>query len=228
MTVSLLVIDDDEKLTGMLKEYLTRSDFNVSLAHTGAEGLAMHAEQRFEAVVLDLMLPDSNGLDVCQALQKESSVPVIMLTAKGDPMDRIVGLEVGADDYLPKPFESRELLARLRAVLRRGGEKDVVERERFGRLDIDRGAMEVRLDGQRCELTSYQFQVLDLFAKNAGAVMSRDAVMMRLKGNGIEVFDRSIDVHISRIRSAIEEDPKHPKRLITVRGIGYVFAKSQD
>ncbi len=228
MTVRLLVIEDDEKLAEMLREYLERSEFIVTLAHTGADGLALHAEQRFEAVILDLMLPDSNGLDVCRALQQDSAVPVIMLTAKGDPMDRIVGLELGADDYLPKPFESRELLARLRAVLRRGGTKEMKEVERIGRLEIDRGAMEVRLDGNRCDLTSYQFQILDLFVENAGKVLNRDSVMMQLKGFDMDVFDRSIDVHISRIRSAIEDDPKHPKRLVTVRGVGYVFTKSQD
>jgi len=151
-----------------------------------------------------------------------------MLTARGDAMDRVVGLEMGADDYLPKPFEPRELLARLRAILRRqqgGARRDVL---RFGTLEIDRGAREVRLGGAVRPLTSYQFALLLALAEHAGRVMSRDALMDLLKGEPLEVFDRSIDVHVSRIRAAIEADPKKPRRVITVRGAGYVFAKAQD
>lgn len=228
MTEKLLVIDDDVKLSEMVKEYLGRSDFDVELAHNSADGLAHYRNQQFAAIILDLMLPDADGLDLCKTLRRESTIPILMLTAKGDPMDRVVGLELGADDYLPKPFEPRELLARLRAILRRGGGPVLADIERFGRLEVDRGAMEVRLLGKRCDLTSYQFQLLELFVRNAGNVLTRDAIMMQLKGNDLDVFDRSIDVHISRIRSAIEDDAKKPKRLITVRGIGYVFAKSQD
>jgi DNA-binding response OmpR family regulator len=163
-----------------------------------------------------------------------------MLTARGDPMDRVVGLEMGADDYLPKPFEPRELLARLRAILRRSraaakrGPSSGADSEpapdvlRHGRLEIDRGAREVRLDGAACALTGYQFALLLALAEHAGRVMSRDAMMDAVKGEQIEAFDRSIDVHVSRIRAAIEDDPKKPRRIITVRGIGYVFAKAQD
>ncbi|MEM7469471.1 MAG: response regulator transcription factor, partial [Pseudomonadota bacterium] len=148
-------------------------------------------------------------------------------TAKGDPMDRIIGLELGADDYLPKPFEARELLARLRAILRRGkGEKTAVAR--FGRLEIDRDGLEARLDNRRCDLTANQFKILDILAINAGRVLSRDQIMNQLRGHDMDAFDRSIDVHISRVRAEIEDDPKHPRRLITVRGVGYVFAKAQD
>jgi DNA-binding response OmpR family regulator len=151
-----------------------------------------------------------------------------MLTARGDAMDRVIGLEMGADDYLPKPFEPRELLARLRAILRRqrgGARRDVL---RFGALEIDRGAREVRLDGSARLLTSYQFALLLALAEHAGRVMSREALMDLLRGEALEAFDRSIDVHISRIRAAIEADPKKPRRVITVRGAGYVFAKVQD
>jgi two-component system phosphate regulon response regulator OmpR len=151
-----------------------------------------------------------------------------MLTARGDPMDRVVGLEMGADDYLPKPFEPRELLARLRAILRRsrgGAKSDVL---RFGRIEIDRGAREVRLEGMSRPLTGYQFALVLALAEHAGRVMSRDALMDLVKGEAIEAFDRSIDVHVSRIRAAIEDDPKKPRRIITVRGAGYVFAKAQD
>jgi len=180
--------------------------------------------------VLDLMLPDMDGLDVCRQLRTQLETPVLMLTARGEPIDRIVGLELGADDYLPKPFEPRELLARLRAILRRRfraaapGEKPLT----FGRLEIDTAAHIVRLDGVACELTGYQFDLLVTLAKNAGRVLSRDALLDAVKGEQLESFDRSIDVHVSRIRAAIEDNPKKPRRVITVRGSGYVFAKAQD
>ena len=151
-----------------------------------------------------------------------------MLTARGDAMDRVVGLEMGADDYLPKPFEPRELLARLKAILRRSKTDRKSEVLRFGRLEVDRDAREVRLDGEARPLTSYQFDVLLVLAEHAGRVMSRDVLMDLLKAQPLEAFDRSIDVHISRIRAAIEDDAKKPRRVITVRGAGYVFAKAQD
>ena len=151
-----------------------------------------------------------------------------MLTAKGDPMDRVVGLELGADDYLPKPFEPRELLARLRAILCRGKGADRADIMRFGRLEIDTRAMEARIDGRPCALTAHQFKLLEIMAKAPGRVLSRDYLMDHLKGGTLEAFDRSIDVHISRIRAEVEADPKHPRRVITVRGAGYVFARAQD
>jgi DNA-binding response OmpR family regulator len=153
-----------------------------------------------------------------------------MLTARGDEMDRIVGLELGADDYLPKPFNPRELLARLRAILRRGSAAAGRRQQilRFGRLEIDRGARAVRVDGDERAVTGYQFDLLWELATRAGRVMSREALMETVRGEQLEAFDRSLDVHISRIRAAIEDDPKHPRRIITVRGAGYVFAKHQD
>jgi two-component system, OmpR family, phosphate regulon response regulator OmpR len=167
---------------------------------------------------------------VCRRLRSGThpQLPILMLTARGDAMDRVVGLELGADDYLPKPFEPRELLARLRAILRRrsgGAGADVLH---FGRLEIDRGARVVRLDGTERALTAHQFALLLALAGSAGRVMSREALMDLLKGEQIEAFDRSIDVHISRIRHAIEEDPGKPRRILTVRGAGYVFARNQD
>ena len=174
------------------------------------------------------MLPDMDGLDVCRQVRARSATPILMLTARGDAMDRVVGLEMGADDYLPKPFEPRELLARLKAILRRGKAGPASDLLRFGRLEIDRSAREVRLDGEARPLTSYQFGLLLALAEHAGRVMSRDALMDIIKAAPLEAFDRSIDVHISRIRAAIEDDAKKPRRVITVRGVGYVFAKAQD
>jgi DNA-binding response OmpR family regulator len=229
----ILLIEDDSRLAGMVAEYLGKAGFHVIHAENGARGLALHERESVDAVILDLMLPDADGLDICRQIRANSDGPILMLTARGDPMDRVVGLEMGADDYLGKPFEPRELLARLRAILRRssagrgraGQRPDVL---RYGRLEIDRGSREVRLDGQPHPLTSYQFALVLALAEHAGRVMSRDALMDLVKGESIEAFDRSIDVHISRIRAAIEDDPKKPRRIITVRGAGYVFAKAQD
>jgi two-component system phosphate regulon response regulator OmpR len=223
----ILLIEDDPRLAGMLDEYLGKAGFHVLRAETGARGLALHVSEPLDAIVLDLMLPDMDGLDICRNIRARSDTPILMLTARGDATDRVVGLEMGADDYLPKPFEPRELLARLRAILRRGrggAKSDVL---RFGRLEIDRGSREVRLDGAPRALTSYQFALLLTLAEHAGRVMSRDALMDFVKGEALEAFDRSIDVHVSRIRAAIEDDPKKPRRIITVRGAGYVFAKAQ-
>jgi DNA-binding response OmpR family regulator len=224
----ILLIEDDSRLAGMVAEYLGKAGFHVIHAENGARGMALFDRESPDAVILDLMLPDTDGLEICRQLRTRSEGPILMLTARGDPMDRVVGLELGADDYLPKPFEPRELLARLRAILRRsrgGAKPDVL---RYGRLEIDRGAREVRLEGVARPLTSYQFALVRALAEHAGRVMSRDALMDLIKGEAIEAFDRSIDVHVSRIRAAIEDDPKKPRRIITVRGAGYVFAKAQD
>ena len=225
----ILLIEDDSRLAGMVAEYLGKAGFHVIHAENGARGLALHGREPVDAVILDLMLPDADGLEVCRRLRARSDVPILMLTARGDPMDRVVGLEIGADDYLPKPFEPRELLARLRAILRRrprraqtptccasAGSRSTAARARCGST------------ARRRALTGYQFALLLALAEHAGRVMSRDALMDLVKGEAIEAFDRSIDVHVSRIRAAIEDDPKKPRRIITVRGAGYVFAKAQD
>jgi two-component system, OmpR family, phosphate regulon response regulator OmpR len=227
MVERILLVEDDPRLAEMLSEYLGQAGFGVTVAPLGATALERLAGADYDAVVLDLMLPDMDGLDVCRQLRTKADTPVLMLTARGEPVDRIVGLELGADDYLPKPFEPRELLARLRAILRRrarAGEKPLT----FGRLEIDTAAHVVRLDGVQCELTGYQFDLLVTLARNAGRVLSRDALLDAVKGEQLESFDRSIDVHVSRIRAAIEDNPKKPRRVITVRGSGYVFAKAQD
>lgn len=224
----LLMIEDDRDLAMMVAEYLGRYGFELELSHTAGEGLALAMRGPFDAVLLDVMLPDGDGFDLCRRIRAESEVPVLMLTARGEPADRIVGLELGADDYLPKPFEPRELLARIKAILRRGSRGTERARLRYGRLEIDHDARTVALAGEPRALTSYQFDILWILATHAGRVLSRDFLMDRLKGNEVEAFDRSLDVHVSRIRAAIEDDPKHPRRIVTVRGAGYVFAKAQD
>ena len=222
------MIEDDARLAGMVAEYLGGAGVTLTIAGRGADGLAQLAREGYDAVILDLMLPDMDGLEVCRRLRATHDVPVLMLTARGDAMDRVVGLEIGADDYLPKPFEPRELLARLRAILRRGRTTAAANVLRFGRLEIDRDARVVRLDGEAQTLTSHQFMLLVALADHAGRVLSREALMDLVRGESLEAFDRSIDVHISRIRAAIEDDPKKPKRILTVRGAGYVFARHQD
>jgi len=229
MSRPILMIEDDHRLAAMVRDFLGGHGMSVTIAGTAREGMARVEREAFDLVVLDLMLPDGNGLDLCRQIRAQGDLPVLMLTAKGDPLDRIVGLEIGADDYLAKPFEPRELLARIRAVLRRGRDASSAARVlRFGRLEIDPGAREVRVDGVRRELTSHQFDLLLALAERAGRVLSRDQLMDLLRGEAYSEFDRSIDVHVGRIRAAIEEDPKHPRRIITVRGAGYVFAKVQD
>jgi DNA-binding response OmpR family regulator len=228
MADRILMIEDDARLSGMVSEYLGKAGFRVAVCGTGAEGLTRLRDGTFDALVLDLMLPDMDGLEVCRAVRAGSDLPILMLTARGDATDRVVGLELGADDYLPKPFDPRELLARLRAILRRRTPGRAADVLRFGRLEIDRAARTVRIEGEERLLTSYQFALLVAFAERPGRVMPRDELMDLVKGEQLEAFDRSIDVHVSRIRAAIEDDPKHPRRIVTVRGAGYVFARSQD
>ncbi len=230
MAERILLVEDDPRLAEMLSEYLGQAGFRITVAPLGASALERLAGAQYDAIVLDLMLPDMDGLDVCRRVRDTSDTPVLMLTGRGDAVDRIVGLELGADDYLPKPFQPRELLARLRAILRRRvrGSASTEHVLRFGRLEIDTAARTVRLDGAQRDLTGYQFDLLLALAQKAGRVLSRDVLMDTVKGEHLEAFDRSIDVHMSRIRAAIEDDPKKPRRVITVRGAGYVFAKVQD
>jgi DNA-binding response OmpR family regulator len=226
----ILMIEDDRALSAMVAEYLAKSGMEVTARGDAASGQATLARSEFDAVILDVMLPDGDGLDVCRAIRAKSSVPILMLTARGEETDRIVGLELGADDYLPKPFNPRELLARLKAVLRRAGAAGRAPDSvlRFGRLEIDRDARVVRIDGAEKTMTGYQFDLLCALAENAGRVMTRDTIMNRVRGSEHEAFDRSIDVHVSRIRAAIEDDPQSPRRLLTIRGTGYLFARRQD
>jgi two-component system, OmpR family, phosphate regulon response regulator OmpR len=227
VTPHILIIEDDVRLAEMVSDYLGEAGFRVSVVDEGQAGLARLTREPYDALVLDLMLPDMDGLEVCRRLRAQSDTPVLMLTARGDTMDRVVGLEMGADDYLPKPFEPRELLARLRAILRRR-QSGAASTLRFGRLEIERDSRTVRVDGAIRSLTGHQFTLLLALADKAGRVLSRESLMDLVRGEALEAFDRSIDVHISRIRAAIEDDPKNPRRILTVRGVGYVFAKLQD
>jgi DNA-binding response OmpR family regulator len=225
MAESILIIDDDQRLAEMLASYLSARGFTVEHRADARSGQAAARAASYDAIILDVMLPDRDGFDLCRELRSESPVPILMLTARGEDMDRIVGLELGADDYLPKPFNPRELVARLGAIFRRarrapGGASDVL---RFGPLTIDRGAREVRVDGERRELTGRQFNLLLFLAERAGRVQSREQIQEALVGEEWESVDRSIDVQISRIRSAIEADPRDPRLVQTVRGVGYVL-----
>ena len=241
MSQHLLMIEDDARLAGMVAEYLEQNAFKVSHCPSGTSGLEYlrqptAKQESVDLVILDLMLPDMDGLEVCRRIRAldgpQARTPVLMLTAKGDPMDRVIGLEIGADDYLPKPFEPRELLARIRAVLRRSSEganaSEAQKILRFGSLEIDRNGRTVSVAGQACDLTSYQFDLLVAMAERAGRVLTRDQIMEAVRGRELEAFDRSIDVHMGRIRAAIEADVKAPRRILTVRGVGYVFARQQD
>ncbi len=240
-THQLLMIEDDVRLAQMVGDYLHNNGLDVTHMADGKSGLGQlqpsdgSSADLPDLVILDLMLPDMDGLEVCRRIRSmqgaAAQVPVLMLTAKGDPMDRIIGLEIGADDYLPKPFEPRELLARIRAILRRkssDGPAPTTTAMRFGSLEIDRDARTVTVAGDVCDLTSYQFDLLVALAERAGRVLTRDQIMEAVRGRELEAFDRSIDVHMGRIRAAIEADAKNPKRILTVRGVGYVFAKQQD
>ncbi|WP_088283933.1 response regulator [Ideonella sp. A 288] len=232
MSARLLLIDDDARLVAMIGDYLRANGYDVDTAGTLAAGRDSLRVGSYDALLLDLMLPDGDGLDLTRELRSDHRLrrlPLLMLTARGEPLDRVVGLELGADDYLPKPFEPRELLARVKALLRRAHPSPLADDVlQFGRLEIDLAARQARIDGKVCDLTSHQFELLVVLAQSAGRVLTRDQIMDTLKGHPMEAFDRSIDVHVSRIRACIEDDPKNPQRVLTVRGSGYVFARKQD
>ncbi len=226
-----LLIDDDARLGALVTEYLGRHEIDVTVAGDGERGLSVLRKGRFDVVLLDVMLPGADGFEVCRRLRAApelAALPVIMLTARGDDVDKIVGLELGADDYLAKPFNPRELLARIHAVLRRG--RRVATRERFsaGGLEIDFEAREVTVAGRRQALTAYEFELLAALARAAGRVLSREQLLDALKGATYETFDRSIDVHISKLRGKLEANPKQPRYIKTVRGAGYVLPRDAD
>ncbi|HKJ61981.1 MAG TPA: response regulator transcription factor [Hyphomicrobiales bacterium] len=230
----ILLVDDDVRLAAMVADYLRGHLFDVSHAENGKQAQELLRKQSFDLILLDLMLPDTDGINLFRDFQSQPSlrtIPVIMLTARGDPTDKVIGLEIGAEDYVAKPFEPRELLARIRVVLRRDRGVPATAILRFGRLEIDRGSRMVWVDGEEKQLTSYQFDLMLAMAERAGRVLSRETLagLAREDHQSYDpAFDRSVDVHIARIRSVIEDDPKHPRRILTVRGAGYVFAKAQN
>jgi len=225
-----LLIDDDARLGALLAEYLGKHEIDVATAGDGPRGLVALRKSRPDVILLDLMLPGMDGLDVCRKIRATaewSGLPVIMLTAKGEDIDKVVGLEVGADDYLAKPFNPRELLARIRAVLRRASPAATPARLRVGRLELDFAAREVTVSGRRRVLTHHEFELLATLARATGRVLSREQILDALKGES-EPFDRSIDVHVAKLRAKLEPDPKEPRYIKTVRGVGYMLAREAD
>ncbi len=219
----VLVIDDDERLNALLTRYMDRFGFSVHSAVDPKAGLRMLKSDPPDIVILDVMLPETDGFAVCRKVRETSRVPIIMLTARGEVMDRILGLELGADDYLAKPFEPRELVARMQAVLRRGIPADNDERLRIGPLDVDWATGSARLAGRDLGVTTAEFELLGLLVRNRGRVLSRERILDGTRGIDWEAFDRSIDVLISRLRQKLGDDPKHPSFIRTVRGAGYIF-----
>jgi two-component system OmpR family response regulator len=218
-----LLVEDDARLASLTAEYLRRHGVEVVVAADGARGLDEAGRTRFDVVLLDLMLPGRSGLEVCRELRQTSDIPILMLTARGEEADRVLGLELGADDYLPKPFSPRELLARLRAQVRRArGQAGPSARPvQVGALQLDPGALRARLGQRDLDLTAYEFRLLYALAERAGRVLSRERLLELVRGSAEEAFDRSIDVHISRLRAKLGDDPKRPRVLKTVRGAGY-------
>ena len=225
MAVRILLIDDDPRLVELITSYLAGHGFDVTHAPDGARGLSMLARSVFDAVLLDVMMPGEDGVSVLRKLRKDSAIPVLMLTARGDEADRVVGLERGADDYMPKPFSPRELLARLRAVLRRASPDAQGERIVAAGLAIDVAARTVRRDDHEIELTGIEFDILVALAKRAGRVVPRESLLSEAGRGDVNVGERTVDVHISHLRQKLGDDPKAPRMLKTVRGIGYVMAK---
>lgn len=223
MKKSVLVIDDDQKLIQLLTEYLGGHGYQVFGAGGGEIGLKLLQKQKPDLVILDVMLPDKNGFEVCKEIRSGSTVPIIMLTARGELTDRVVGLELGADDYLPKPFEPRELVARMASLLRRSGENAGKTRHVYGDLVIDTQTRVVTVSGKNAELSTLEFDVLLLFASHPTRVFDRDQIMNHLKGRDWGAYERSIDVLVSRLRQKLGDDPKDPKFLKTIRGTGYKF-----
>ncbi|MCD4812691.1 response regulator transcription factor [bacterium] len=223
MNRTVLIIDDDQKLNHLLKTYLSKYGFSVQTAVHPVEGLKKLHHQTPDIIILDVMLPDQNGFDVCKTIRQQHSTPVIMLTARGEVTDRVLGLELGADDYLPKPFEPRELVARMQSILRRGHHSRSTELLKTRHLTLDLNRHEARLGKKILDLSTMEFEILKLFAQNPGRVYSRDQLLDHIRGIEWEAYNRSIDVLISRLRQKLADDPKQPKFIKTVRGTGYML-----
>lgn len=224
-----LIVDDDEKFCRLLREYLQPFGFHVSEAHTGLSGLRQLSESHFDVVILDLMLPGMNGLEVLRSLGPHRRVPILMLTARGDEPDRIVGLEMGADDYLPKTASPREILAHLRAITRRANERERLDEEpkeiANGNLRIDAAARTATLRGKSISLTSFEFDLLLALARSAGRIRTRDQLLQEIASRPQSNFDRSIDVHISSLRRKLQDAPRDPAFIVTIRNTGYMMRR---
>jgi DNA-binding response OmpR family regulator len=225
MGVKVLLIDDDQRLIELLASYLEQNGVEVTGAADGARGLLALETGAFDAVLLDVMMPGMTGLEACKRIRQKSKIPIIMLTAKGDETDRVVGLELGADDYVAKPFSPRELLARLRAVLRRASPDAVADRIQVGQIALDAPSREVRLDGKLVELTGIEFDILLALARRAGRVVPRESLLSDAGRSDVVVGERTVDVHISHLRQKLGDDPRTPRLIKTVRGVGYILAK---
>ena len=233
--LDILIVDDDKKLCRLVADYLEPMGYRVQAAHSGSEGLAMILGGNYHAVILDVMMPQMDGFEVLKRLRRESDVPVLMLTARGEETDRVVGLEMGADDYLPKTFSSRELLARLRAVTRRyrmSERRAATENDRellvFGELTIDHDARLVRLGPKELNLTPLEYDLLYRLARSSGRVLTRDQLLDAVAGRSYDVFDRSVDVHISSLRRKLGENPRNPNYIQTIRATGYMFKGPEE
>lgn len=224
----ILIIDDDEKLNRLLTDYLSKMGFTVLTATLPSEGLEKLEEETPDLVILDVMLPEMDGFEVCRTIRQSSSVPVVMLTARGEVMDRVVGLEIGADDYLPKPFEPRELVARIQAILRRIQTKSKSGIKTIGALCIDFHKYEVRVDDKLVHLTLNEFECLVLLVKNKGKVLNRDQIIEELRGIEWDAFNRSVDITMSRLRQKLGDDPKNPRFIKTIWGTGYLFIGGEN
>ena len=233
--MKILIVDDDKKLCRLVADYLEPMGYEVAAAHDGVQGLKMIQKGDYRAVILDVMMPQMDGFEVLKKLRRESDIPVLMLTARGDETDRIVGLEMGADDYLPKTFSSRELLARIRAVTRRYSiserQATLAARDKaliFGNLEIDQDSRTAHLDKKPLNLTPIEYDLLLILARSAGRVLTRDQLLDAVAGRSYEVFDRSVDVHISSLRRKLGENPRKPRFIKTVRTAGYLFKEPEE
>jgi len=223
--INLLLVEDDARLASLTREYLEKNGIIVTLENDGERGLQQALKYKFDVILLDLMLPKRDGISICQRVREHSDVPILMVTARGEEADRVMGLELGADDYLSKPFSPRELLARIKVAIRRSRGQVGPRRQliKVGDLELDPGSLTATLSGSPLDLTSYEFSLLQALAERAGKVLSRERLMELARGNAEEAFDRSIDVHISRLRQKLGDDPRNPLRIRTVRGAGYQF-----
>jgi len=234
MTAKILVVDDERKMVKLVRTYLEGASFKVVAAYDGQEALAVFRHEQPDLIVLDLMLPEIDGLDVARAIRRTSNVPLIMLTARAEEADRLIGLELGADDYVVKPFSPRELVARVRAVLRRvakypQGEAGPVQPQVIaaGDLSLDLGRREARLAGQSVELTTAQFDLLTVLAQRPGQVFSRMQLLDAVQGEAFAGYERTVDAHIKNLRRVLGDDPRDPRYILTVRGVGYKFAEPE-